>query len=182
MRTAVFAITGLFFLMTACQEINAPSSENEDSEIITSIDSGSILINEISAMSELENEFGEAADWLELYNASDKRVELKFGSWSISDKLSNPDKYYLPEALIEPKGYLLIWCDKADTLTKDIHTNFKLSAKGETISLYYNGNLMDQYTYDSVRTEQMYWARVEDGDPRWKAVDFATPAKSNVNF
>jgi hypothetical protein len=52
------------------------------------------------------------------------------------------------------KGYLLIWADDKDEKQKALHTNFKLSAKGEDIILSdREGNEVDSVTFDKQKSD-----------------------------
>lgn len=88
-----------------------------------------IKINEVSAGNSMAiNEYIKKNDWVELYNTTD--VTLDVEGLCISDNLSKPAKYTISgkgtaNTKIEPKGHLLVWCDKLDPLTQ-LHASFKL--------------------------------------------------------
>jgi hypothetical protein len=105
---------------------------------------------------ELLNEFGNQADWLELYNTSNHQVQLSEGEWFLSDDPENdPDKFELPGIELSPGEHMLIWCDGENIVANAIHTNFKLSSKGETLRLSRQSRkgeyvLADQFSYGPV--------------------------------
>lgn len=76
-------------------------------------------------------DFGETADWIELYNNNSSEVELT--GYFLTDNLTNPTKWRLPSLNIPPFGYAIIWADAVD---QNLHANFKLSKEGEAIGLY----------------------------------------------
>lgn len=77
---------------------------------------------------------GTQPDWVELYNTGTSPVNLS--GWSFSDD-GNPRKYVLPEGTqISGNGYLLLWCDAANTATPGLHTGFALGKNGESLFLY----------------------------------------------
>ena len=79
------------------------------------------------------DEVGEKEDWIELYNKSASTVNLS--GYYITDNVSNIKKWQLPEGTLLPANkYLILWCDE-DQEQGSFHTNFKLSASGETILL-----------------------------------------------
>jgi hypothetical protein len=84
----------------------------------------------------LYDEAGDTPDWVELYNTSDK--ELNLAGYGLTDDLTKLDKWTFPEVSIAPKGYLLLLlAGKTDTVqdqTKPdskgrLHVDFKLNGK-----------------------------------------------------
>lgn len=75
-------------------------------------------------------------DWIELYNPTGDFVDL--AGWTITDDPAVPAKFaFLPGHTIPANGYLIVWAD--DEISQNIpgaHTNFKLSAGGESIAVY----------------------------------------------
>lgn len=98
---------------------------------------GDVVIQEVMAKgSILSNEFGNHADWIALQNTTNHSVLLEAGEWYLSDDLEkDPSMFELPTIELNAGQQLLIWCDGENVVANDIHTNFKLSAKGETITL-----------------------------------------------
>lgn len=144
---------------------------------------GKLVINEFMASgSTYKNEFNFNSDWIEIRNTTDETFLLKQGEWFITDSIQSPEKFQLPEVIISPKGYLLIWCDDANTVVKQIHSNFKLSSGGEDIALYYkhNGKLVqsDAYSYGS-QTSGCSLARVPDGSGSWTSSIHPSPGQLN---
>ena len=110
--------------------------------------SAQIRINEVMAQNNsglTDPDYGESADWIELYNAGTKDVDLS--GYSITDKLDTPRKHVLPSGTIVPAGgYLLLWCDDRG---EGLHTAFKLSADGEDVGLFdAQGELLDKVAFD----------------------------------
>ncbi len=94
-----------------------------------------LVINEFLASNNtiIADEFGEYDDWLELYNCSDSQVSL--AGCSITDEPGDPDKWFLPDTVINPGDHLLIWTDGDDD-QGDLHTTFRLDRDGEYIGLF----------------------------------------------
>ena len=90
------------------------------------------------------------ADWIEIYNAESIAINIK--NFFITDDLANPQKYkFLNDNIIEPHGYLLVW---ADDINSGNHTNFKLSAAGESIGLFSSvGTLLDTITFKTQKSD-----------------------------
>jgi hypothetical protein len=123
---------------------------------------------------------GEFDDWIELRNLSEATIDLS--GMYLSDNENNPLKWSFPEATtIEANGYLLIWADEdGDTEQEGLHANFKLSSKGETITLVdsdANGNLLlDSWTYEDLADDASA-IRLSDGS---RSISFApTPGTAN---
>lgn len=153
--------------------------------IDTDIQRGDIVINEFMVSgSTFQNEFGVPSDWIELFNPAFIPFTLESGSWYISDDAySNPRKYLLPEITLPGRGYIIIWCDNADVVANDIHTNFALSSAGEDLGLYFAVNetvgiLVDDYAYGEHPSGQSE-GRTPDGGPEWIFYTLPTPGETN---
>ncbi len=97
-------------------------------------------------------------DYAVLRNTSDAAVDIS--GWYLSDKPKLPRLWRFPEGTSIPGGgKLLVYCsgfnDVADTT--QLHTGFKLSTEGETVTLSNaNGQPVDTVTYDLLRTDTAY--------------------------
>ncbi len=151
----------------------------------TDIERGDLVINEFMASgSEFQNEFGVASDWVELFNPAFEPYTLEAGHWYITDDASNsPRKYLLPALTLPARGFVVIWCDNADVVATDIHTNFALSSAGEELGLYYAvdetlGLLVDDYFYGAHELG-LSEGRSPDGGNAWTFYTMPTPGESN---
>lgn len=145
-----------------------------------------IVINEVMPKgSSIANEFGETADWLELYNNSNTTITLDAGQWFLTDDPNDdPTKYELPELELKPNEHVLIWCDDENIVSNDIHTNFKLSSDGETVVLYHrkgrgDAQVIDVCTYEAITEGGNSIARVKDGSATWSQKALPTPLVAN---
>lgn len=157
-----------------------------DPNVTTPVQRYYLFINEFVARgSENVNEFGSAEDWIEVFNPSFSDVTLTGGRWYISDAgPENPTKYQLPEITIPARGFLLIWADNMDTVANDIHTNFRLSAAGEHIIIWYiddmgNGINVDDYLYGQ-QEPAISEGRFPDGGAAWTFFNAPTPGAPNM--
>lgn len=125
-----------------------------------------LRFNELLAKSESQD------DWLELYNPTDKSITLTGMRLKDSSNI-----WEFPEgSTISANGYLQVICDDSG---KNGNTNFKLSSKGETITLSTaTGEYIDKITYPA-QTVEISWGRVPDGKGAWKALKNPTPGKTN---
>lgn len=96
----------------------------------------SLMISELMAGNRtvLKDADGESSDWIELYNGSGVPVDL--AGCALSDDDVNQRKWVLPERTLQPGEYLVVFASGKDRLDGELHTNFKLSTKGESLRLY----------------------------------------------
>jgi hypothetical protein len=138
-----------------------------------------IRLNEIlpSNSNNCADEAGERNDWIELYNTSDKAVDL--AGYSLTDDTASPQKSVIPEGVtIEARSALLFWADNTSDQGKT-HLKFKLKSKTEEMVLYDP----DQKQIDLYRWTDGYsdisFARVPDGTGDWVRCAVPTCGESN---
>ncbi|WP_290860090.1 CotH kinase family protein, partial [Flavobacterium sp.] len=99
--------------------------------------SQNIVINEVLASNTSTNMDEDASyqDWIELYNTGLSPINLQ--GYGLTDDSTLLFKWVFPNVTINPGSYLLIWAsDKNRTdPANPLHSNFKISGDGETISL-----------------------------------------------
>ncbi len=101
---------------------------------------GDLVINEFLASngSGLTDEDGDYSGWVELYNRSSRPVNLS--GWALTDDLTRPAKWPLPDMSLESHQYLVIFASGKDrrSLGADspLHTNFRLNKAGGPLALY----------------------------------------------
>ncbi|HEX5219160.1 MAG TPA: lamin tail domain-containing protein [Verrucomicrobiae bacterium] len=108
--------------------------------------SSSVVINEIAAdnAGSVTNG-GLFPDWVELRNLGASPTNL--AGWSLTDNGNARQFVFPPDTIINPGGYLVVWCDTAIG-APGLHAGFALSKNGETISLFdANTNRMDAVTF-----------------------------------
>lgn len=122
-----------------------------------------LVINEIMSSngSAFYDEFGKTPDWIEIYNPNSYSVSLE--DWYLSDDTDEPEKWEFPDTTIQANSFILILCDELDSADQYIHSNFKIDATGETITLYRENNLIDQFP--SVQLDNnISFGRITDGN------------------
>ena len=137
-----------------------------------------IRINELMASNihaQLNPDYSDFEDWIELYNAGDTPVDLS-GKF-LTDDFSNPFMWQFPDsAIIEPGSFFIIW---ADGLNQGNHASFKLSRKGEQIGLYQpDGEVIDTITFGNL-PDDISFGRFPDGGDEWYY--FARPTCNYTN-
>lgn len=95
------------------------------------------IISEFMAESvgELLDEREEASDWIELFNPGPRIASTE--NLSLTDDRKKPYKWPLPTFLMEPGEHRIVFASGRNrrSLSGQLHTNFKLSAKGEHLAL-----------------------------------------------
>ena len=135
------------------------------------ISNGDVVINELLASNDAvqADEAGEFDDWIELYNNTDADVSLD--GYFLSDKADNPEKWAFPDGTVIGAGdYLIVWADE-DGDQGALHTNFKLSAGGETLLLVDpNGAIADEITFGEQETDVSF-GRFPNGTGDFEALE-----------
>lgn len=115
-----------------------------------------IVINELLASNSSygTDENGKNEDWIELYNNSGNAIDLT--GYYLTDDATDLTKWAIPSMSINANEYQIFWADN-DTLESSIHTNFKLSASGETLLLVDPSmNIVDQITFGAQVSDESY--------------------------
>lgn len=141
-----------------------------------------LYINEVQASNQVtvRDENDEADDWIELYNAGSKDIDLT--DFFISDDPSNPTKYKLPAGVTVPGGgFEILWADGTPTQGA-AHLPFKLSASGESALISDpSGAELDAMDFPawSADTAGYSYARHPDGTGTFDWCGVPTPKTAN---
>lgn len=138
-----------------------------------------LVINEIMASNRntVQDENGDAADWIELYNGGTQAVDLS--GYSLSDDTLNVRKWSVNEGSIPAGGYQLIFASDKDRRADILHANFKLSASGETLLLSDpSGTVIDRVAIP-VSAADISYGRIADGTATW-VFQQPTPGTANT--
>lgn len=142
-----------------------------------------LYINELLASNaaglEDPDEAGTYPDWIELYNPGSASIDL--GGLYLSDDLTDPTQFQIPAGVtIAGGGFILFYAD-GDTDQGNLHTNFKLSNGGESVTLFGADGItqIDAITFPAQTTDIAYGRQI-DGTGEWAVMAQATPGASNV--
>lgn len=146
------------------------------SESDLNISSGDIVINELVASNELgggeKDDQGEYNDWIEIYNNTDRYLDLS--RMYLSDDNSSLLKWKFPVgSIIAPGQYRIVWMDE-DVTDVGYHASFKLPKIGGEIYLSnLDGTIIDEVIYGE-QTTNIAFARIPNGtgDFAMKATTF----------
>lgn len=142
--------------------VNCSEEDGKKNRNVTAAEG--LYINEISASGD---------DWVELYNSTNNVKDIS--GYVIQD---DGDKAYtLPTGtLVAANGYLVIYCDDENT---GLHTNFKLSSAGETVTLENSeGDIAEAVTYPKLDNGQSY-GRYPDGGASFAISGMTSQGASN---
>ena len=141
-----------------------------------------VIINEFMASNtnSFKDPQGDYDDWIELLNTTENKIDLS--GWHLSDNKENPRKWQFPEGTsIAANEYLLVWADENGSAAEGLHANFKLSSKGEFLSLTSpdeQGNLiMDMITFGT-QSKDISFGRISKKDETFHPMT-PTPGTSN---
>lgn len=105
-----------------------------------------LLISEFCASNDsiVTDEDGEFSDWIEVLNRSQESVSLN--GWGLSDSITGPARWVFPERTLEPGRFLIVFASGKDRRPQEgnLHCNFKLSSKGEVLTLHRPNNAGSQ--------------------------------------
>jgi hypothetical protein len=109
----------------------------------------------VSSNSSYTDDDGETNDWIEFYNPTDETINLK--SWYLSDEKDDLKKWQFPDIQIKSGEFLIVFASDKNKSSKFLHTNFKISSKGETLFLSNeNEELTDEITIPLLLTDVSY--------------------------
>ena len=158
------------------------AAEVTDDEVDAGTTPSTLAINELMASNgvTISDPQGDDDDWIELLNSGTEAIDLS--GMYLSDKRSNPLQWQFPEGtVIAAGGYLLVWADDDSGDTPGLHTNFKLSAGGESVVLSdidARGNVViDSVDFPALATDVSY-GRSPEATGAFGVLDVASPGRA----
>ena len=137
-----------------------------------------IVISELMSSNQttLADEDGDFADWLEIHNASDSPANLN--GWTLE---SDGIDWEIPEVIVEPGGYLLVFASGNDRRELDgpLHTNFKLGSGYDEIELRRpDRSWAHGYDYPAQRADVSYGLTADLAETKF----FENPTPGGANL
>jgi len=166
----LFLIIIISITIQACDKSTEPEPKDQPKKL-------KLYINEFMASnkSTIADEKNQFDDWVELYNSEDTTINLKL--FYLTDDFNKKNKWRMPNVNIQPKRWILIWCDE-DSSQGILHSNFKLSSGGEQLGIFsLSLEAIDTITYGPQKTDTSF-GRFPDGANSWK---FMHPTPNNSN-
>lgn len=138
-----------------------------------------LYINEIMPKNTytLKDNNGEYSDYIEIYNGYNNSINLE--GYHLSDSEYETNKWTFPSIEIKAHEYLIVYASgKNNCESSDCHANFKLSSKGEVITLTdKNGNIINKFTYPAL-TNDLSYGYVGNN---YKIMETPTPKEENAS-
>jgi hypothetical protein len=147
------------------------------------LDQNALRVNEIMASNNRTlvdpDEPGETPDWFELYNPGPGAVSLD--GLGLADGEPLEGGFVITPGLTIPAGGFLVFYADDDTSQGPLHTDFALSAGGESVILYRvaNKQVIDRIDYPPLETDQAYGRR-PDGAGQPGILAAASPGSTNA--
>lgn len=167
-------------------DVPTPGEQNTGSQVVSAEPQedlkGKVYINEYAPNSTetLMDEEGDFVSWVEIYNKSDKTVNLR--GYSLSDDSLDKQKWTFPTFKIEAGGYAVVYLSgktKEYDGSNKIHASFKVNGTEEMLMLYdKSGKDVDKIQVFELFSNLSCGRSLEDAN---KLVFFtkATPGKEN---
>ncbi|MDL2217314.1 lamin tail domain-containing protein [Christensenellaceae bacterium OttesenSCG-928-M15] len=119
---------------------------------------------------------GDRPSWVELYNRSQDSVSLK--GYYLSDREDDATKWALPEVLMQPGEYIVVFLSGKESTEEELHAPFRLSSDDDGVFLTtLNGLKRDGVTFEEKLPQNVSAGRDENGD--WKYFRTPTPGAPN---
>ena len=157
--------------------------EGDGNEVIGAYE-GLVISEVMSANSTaVTDENGKYADWVEIWNSTDKPINLN--GLGLSDK-GDRVRFLFPNVSLDADGRVVVFCDNTNQSNPNqaFHAKFKLSSVGETVYLYDpNAYLIDSCKVPIMASNES-WALV-DGTFRnvtWYSPGFENTEEGNRKY
>lgn len=141
-----------------------------------------VAVNEVmsSNIATIADEDGDYNDWIEIYNYGTTPIDLT--GYGLSDAATNPFKWIFPAITIAPNQYLLIWASDKNRAVpgQPLHSNFKIGAGGEPISLTAPGGAPSDIAPAVALNNDVSYGRQPDGTGAWLYFYTPTPGTGNT--
>ncbi len=143
---------------------------------------GNIVINEYSCSNrQIQDDFGNYEDWIELYNDSENFVDLT--GHFLSDNPNNPYKWQFSSVFMNPGSHLIVVCSGRDAMSGlTPHTNFRLNQLQPESIIFSdpNGEIIESFTLFTTQFGHSY-GRLTDGEDIWGVFTNPSPGEANLN-
>ena len=161
---------------TYSSETESGLVEGSGSEVLGAY--SGLLISEVMSSNNtaVTDENGKYADWIEIWNSTDRPIDLE--GLGLSDK-GDRIRFLFPNVSLEPDGRVVVFCDNTNQSSPNraFHAKFKLSSVGETVYLYDpNAYLIDSSKYPIMASDES-WA-LSNG--AFKTVTWYSPGFENT--
>lgn len=141
--------------------------------------SQSLVISEVMSANQgflLDND-GDDSDWIEIYNNSDKIIDLE--NYYLSDNDDELQKWEFPSQNLAPNSYIVVFASGKNRINsnQELHTNFSIKADGEQVFLSYDNTLI--HSTPSLRLKPNQSIAFQTTKNIFSITDEPTPKKVN---
>jgi hypothetical protein len=146
------------------------------------LDQNALRVNEVMAANKKTltdpDEPGETPDWLELYNPGPEDVTLNGLGLADGDPIETG--FAIADGITIPAGRFIVFYADGDVKQGPLHTNFGLSADGESVILYRvaTKEIIDRIDFPAMQDDQAY-GRKPDGSGNVLFLPAASPGQTN---
>ena len=144
----------------------------------------SIRINELMASngSSLDDDDGDASDWLEIYNEQSGTVNLE--GWHLTDDADQLTKWTFPNVNIAPNGFLVLFASGKERGPdrRPLHLNFEIASSGESLILVQpdGKTIVDQIDFPAQGVDVSYGYNAEANEVGF--LRKSSPGEKNGNI
>ncbi len=149
------------------------------------LDKQSIVISEVmsgNVTTLKDDEFEDYPSWIELYNQSDKTVNLS--NWGLTDKANELGRWRFPDITLQSGEYLVVYADERNLKDEDaaakkkLHTDFDLSLDGGVLLLSKpDGTVADRCLLPALHNDMTYGR--PQGSKLYEYITQPTPGAAN---
>lgn len=179
MKKLLLYILCFMFVLSGCKG-KAEANEESTAPIIQSAEG--LVINEVMSSNKywFMAKDGTYPDIVELKNTSNASIDLS--GYSITDDETDTSKFIFPSVRIPAGSILLVYCaDSTEDISDGvIRTGFKLSSKGETLSVYCGGELVTSLEIPELPSDVSYGIN-ENGEYAYFGLPTPGEENSGVN-
>lgn len=140
-----------------------------------------ISINEVmqSNVHGIMDDFNDFPDsWVEIYNASDSPCDLSAYAISLEDDFS--DAFKLPQVMLQPGEFYLLYCDKADISGDEKnHAPFRIDSGKGSVYLWENGEIVQTLSLKKMPAPDVAYGRKNEAEDEWGYQAQPTPGEAN---
>ncbi len=138
-------------------------------------------INEVMSLnvSTIQDSDGDTPDWIEIFNSSEKTIQMR--NYFLSDDSKEPQKWKFPNLELPAKEYLVIFASgkyDLNTTKYSTHTNFKINSNGEKIYFNHLTGPIDSINTGILRAD-ISTGRTQENGEVWKLFNEPTPGSTN---
>lgn len=145
--------------------------------ISVNLKSQNLQINEVVSKNYngIESFEGKTEDWIEIYNISNDTIQLQ--NYFLSDDENNLQLWQFPNIEILPDSFLIVFASNENIFSPELHSNFKLSSKGEKLFLS-TTTIIDSISIPALKADFSF-GRKNEQSTEWNILDIPSPNFSN---